>query len=93
MKKDKVICISDKWKVIDQSSEYTFPIKGEIYTIRDLFIAHGIYVIRLVEIINPMGIEMEAWFDLRGFRPIDYTFAETILENILKEQIEELQPI
>lgn len=91
---NKVVCIVDNWKSIEGTSiTYQLPIKGEIYTIREQFTFRDIEVIRLVEIVNPIGIEVEPWFELRAFRPVDYAYGETVIEKIIKESIEEFEKV
>jgi len=88
---EKVVCISDlKRNIDDIENGVIYPIKNEIYTIREFFEGNGI---RLNEIINPKlqykdGFN-ECAFYLKHFRKLDYDFAENLLSEITRQVKEE----
>ena len=90
---DKVQCILDVDLIEDSAESDTLPVKGEIYTIRDIEAADdGIYL-RFVEIVNAPGFYFEGYgecsFHTEGFRPVeprktDISFAHEILRKATK---------
>lgn len=92
----QVVCVDDSG-LVRNAGHFTYPIRGRIYTIREL-LAHvdGRPCVRLVEIMNPVGahedvdIYCEPYFDCLRFRPLvtrstDISFAHEILRRASAE--------
>jgi len=80
----KVVCVDDSAGKITGLKEL---IKGEIYTIRELFMHRGNCVLRLEEIIlpqTPLGNEYA--YSIARFRPLDHEFADKI-EAMIKKSL------
>lgn len=94
----KVVCVKDGFDTTAKQWQPNRPIKGEIYTIRDMryFVGFG-NGIWLVELVNPMimtvfGV-MEPGFDADAFRPVDESFGEEIAEKLEKDFKPEREPV
>lgn len=86
--KDKIVCIvhPSEWYNPCNTNTSIRPVKGEIYTIRNVVNVTSVVGFWLEEIINPTDSEGdEPWFDSRGFRPVDYKYGEDKI-NQLEEQ-------
>ena len=69
----KVVCVDGKPSIRGSAWE-TLPVKGSVYTIRDI---HTEFGVRVEEIVNPVfpyikGM-MEAYFNFTRFRPVRTT--------------------
>lgn len=84
----KVVCIDDfDFDGLRRKTRIQLPIKGEIYTIRELHsFPNGDLGLRLCEIVNPVvnydDGKQECTFNSHGFRPVDETFGEAICESL-----------
>lgn len=84
----KVVCVADNWNGRD-SAKIDFPVKSEVYTIRELT-NRGKPGFRFVEIVNPPmqwseGF-MEATFIRTAFRPL------ILVEDFFKANVREKEP-
>ena len=92
---DKVVCVDDTIKKDDGLNciIHAMVIKGKIYTIRGFCPYGGIL---LYEVVGGLGARKkdEVGFNIRRFRKVEESFAEGVLENILKNtSVEELELI
>jgi len=76
--KDRVVCIDDSRQ---RCNEIPKVVKGEIYTVKDIFNYFGQKLYRFIETGDDAGYNMEC------FRPVDETFGEVVCETI-EQQIE-----
>lgn len=86
----KVICVIFNGNGPARECCKIIPIKGEIYTVRELRTTkfNGAIGLLLEEIVNPpydyaQGFA-EPSFDPRCFRPVDYTYGESVCEELDK---------
>jgi hypothetical protein len=82
----KVVCIADFTRGMYNN---IVPIKGEIYTVREIVTRNHKTGLLLAEVVNSHhryndGV-CEKAFSVNCFRPIDYSFGEKIAESITKE--------
>lgn len=79
----KVVCVKGFVKKFNE----TIPIKGEIYTVREIVKVRN-WCTRLVEIVNDKhdywqnGLLDECAFNVIAFRPVDTTFGEQVCESL-----------
>jgi hypothetical protein len=92
---DKVVCVRDDFQ--NRVVNVKRPKKGQIYTIRDVSEYNGYVGVRLVEIVNPICHYRNGWseccFDHKAFRPIDYSFGQSVADEIEKELKVEREPV
>lgn len=76
----RVVCVDDNWAVPAKTNQ-TFPIKSEVYTIRDVVTHRGEVALRFVEILNPLvlcdDIYDKKTFYAWHFRPLTDTKKST----------------
>jgi hypothetical protein len=92
----KVVCISDysRWEPRAPLEVGTItPVKGEIYTVRGVCESPSGVGLWLEEIVNkPRRYRngyLEIAFNIKSFRPIDYSFGEKVCEEIEFENFAE----
>lgn len=87
----KVVCIEGFERCIEKAKIFNtiLPIKGNIYTVRNVInYPYGVFL-TFKEIFNPVLINgLEADFDAACFRAMSESFADEVIERI-KEQIKE----
>jgi len=82
---DKVICISEVWDKQIGCENSPTPKEGKIYIITWLGTElNG-------DFLSVKGMPQDECYHISGFRKVDETYSELILENIL-EQIKERKP-
>ena len=92
---EKVVCIKT-YKVLEIDIEVgnVLPVKGEMYTIRDIAIYNNEPFFKFYELVNPIieyenGMnELEFWHG--NFRKLDHSFAENLLAELIEQNKEEL---
>ena len=89
---EKVVCVSNDF--IRSYSDEIFPIKGEIYTIREILSRRdGNTGLKFEEIVNPkkhyIGGFVECNFNSLKFRKLDHQFGEDVIAEIIKQVKEE----
>lgn len=75
----RVVCVDDKFVFVQQEKAVTLPVRGQIYTVRNIEMIDGIPTIRLREIVNPHFVFIkspscytgEVAFKPERFRPLD----------------------
>lgn len=91
---EKVVCIKT-YKILEVDIEVgnVLPVKGEMYTIRDIFVQQGDVFFTFHELVNPIveyedGVnEIQFWHG--NFRKLDHSFAENLLAKMIEQNREE----
>lgn len=91
---DKVVYVDGEWPVYhvewNLARGVAFPVRGNVYTVREIELEHDSSFIRLVEIVNPSlhygdGFA-EVAFDIASFRPVKKTKTDiSIFQKIDRE--------
>ena len=88
---EKVVCVDSSGFIscfVERKYNVKYPLKNEIYTIRDIISQNGLIGLRFFEIINtPLGYNEgtnfgEKAFNSTRFRKLDHDFAENLLKEI-----------